>query len=128
MFIAWRHASRLLVVLGRPTARLLGCLAVRPPGCPARLGLARLGLARLGLARPPPSTRSTILEFATPDLNQRPQKLMLDPESCVTLCVPHKFQGPAHEFRGSRFKSRVANLGESKLALGKGKREIWFLI
>ena len=83
MFIACRHASRLLVV-DRPTAQLPSCLAVRPlaampPGCPARLGLAQLGLAQLGLARPPPSTRSMILEFATPDLNRESQELMLSP-------------------------------------------------
>ena len=56
----------------RPAAQLPGRPAARPaawPGC----------LARLGLARPPPSTRSTILEFATPDYNRRPQKLMLNP-------------------------------------------------
>ena len=76
----------------RPAAQLPGRPAARPaawPGCLARLGLAqlglaqlglaRLGLARLGLARPPPSTRSMILEFATPDYNRRPQKLMLNP-------------------------------------------------
>ena len=65
----------------RPAAQLPGRPAARPaawPGCLARLGLAQLGLARLGLARPPPSTRSMILEFATPDYNRRPQKLMLD--------------------------------------------------
>ena len=57
MFIARRHASRLLVVLGCPTARLPGCLAVRPPGChAARLpGPAWPGPAWPGPAWPGPA-------------------------------------------------------------------------
>ena len=116
MFIARRHASRLLFVLSHPTVRLPGCLAVRLPGChTARLpSLAWPGSAPSQHEIYDPGVCDSRFKSGVAKVGAEPSEVMrlpfLNPE-------PHKFQGPAHEFCDSRFKSGVAKVIKSKLAL-----------